>query len=418
MKSKISLIFIVIVFASSSCGLFAQSSSSYSRYGVGDIDYSYSVRRMGMGQLGTSIADVDFISIINPASLYRISKTRIEFSLKYNGTFLGDNLQKSYFAETDFGGFTVGVPLSNTYGIGMAFGLVPFSNVSYDVVENSSSINPLIGDYKIEYSGKGGLSKVFVSSSYLLPIDLAIGASFDYYFGNINYNSRVDFINSSSYSSEYERNYQYRGIGGTFGLISPDISKIFDLTSISDFRLGLSFNLFANINNDTLYTARSVVGLDTLNSGRGELEIPPKLSIGMSFVLSNKYLLSLDYSSQAWSNYKSNGLNSLELRNAYKISSGFEYRPLRELGSTFWEQIILRAGLSYEQTQYLVYSQGINQYSVSLGASLPLSYENTLDIGLMYSRRGSKESNLLQEDIIKLGIGFSLGELWFLRQDK
>ena len=82
MKSKINLIFIVIVFASSGCGLFAQSSSSYSRYGVGDIDYSYSVRRMGMGQLGTSIADVDFISITNPASLYRISKTRIEFSLK------------------------------------------------------------------------------------------------------------------------------------------------------------------------------------------------------------------------------------------------------------------------------------------------------------------------------------------------
>ena len=36
----------------------------------------------------------------------------------------------------------------------------------------------------------------------------------------------------------------------------------------------------------------------------------------------------------------------------------------------------------------------------------------------MYSRRGTKELNLLQEDIIKLGIGFSLGELWFLRQEK
>jgi len=88
------------------------------------------------------------------------------------------------------------------------------------------------------------------------------------------------------------------------------------------------------------------------------------------------------------------------------------------LGSTFWEQIILRAGLSYEQTQYLIYGKGINQYSVSLGVSLPLSNENTLDFGLMYARRGTKELNLLQEDIIKLGIGFSLGELWFLRQDK
>ena len=135
-------------------------------------------------------------------------------------------------------------------------------------------------------------------------------------------------------------------------------------------------------------------------------------------ILSNKYLFSLDYSSQAWKKYLINNVSSFVLRDAYKISCGFEYRPVRELGSTFWEQIIFRTGLSYEQTQYLIYSKGINQYSVSLGASLPLSNENTLDFSLMYSRRGTKELNLLQEDIIKLGIGFSLGELWFLRQDK
>lgn len=418
MKSKINLVLLCVALVSINLDLKAQSSSSYTRFGIGDIDYSYSVRRMGMGQLGTSIADVDFVSILNPASLYRIGKTRIEFSLKYSGTFLADNNQKNYFAETNFEGFTVGVPVSNTYGIGMAFGLVPFSNVSYDVVESAASTDPLIGDYKIEYSGKGGISEVFISSSYLLPIDLAIGASFDYYFGNINYNSRVDFINSSSFSSEYERSYQHRGIGGTFGLISPDISKMFDMKSFSDFRLGLSVNLFSNLTDDTLYTSKSVVGIDTLNSGSGEMNIPAKLSLGMSFVLNKNFLFSLDYSSQAWSKYSSNNSSSAELRDAYKISSGFEYRPPRELGSTFWEQIILRAGLSYEQTQYLIYSRGINQYSVSLGASFPLSYENTLDIGLTYSKRGTKELNLLQEDIIKLGIGFSLGELWFLRQEK
>lgn len=418
MKSKIILILFFVILSLVNCDLFAQSSSSYTRFGLGDVDYSYSVRRMGMGQLGTSVADVDFISIINPASLYKIGKTRIEFSLNYNGTFLSNEIQKNYFAETDFGGFTVGVPISNRYGFGMAFGLVPFSNVSYKVLERASSTNPLIGNYEIEYSGKGGLSKVFVSSSYLLPINMAIGASLDYYFGNINYNSQVNFKNSSSFSSEYERSHQNRAIGGTFGFISPDFSKLLELESISDLRLGLAVNLFSNIKDDTIFTAKSVVGIDTLNSGMGEINIPTRLSLGVSFVLNNKYLFSLDYSAQAWSKYLVNDVSSSVLRNAYKISGGFEYRPVRVLGSTFWEQIILRAGLSYEQTQYLIYDKGINQYSVSLGASLPLSTENTLDVGLMYTRRGTKELNLLQEDIIKLGIGFSLGELWFLRQDK
>lgn len=416
MKFKFIIISMMIsVFAGS---LTAQSSTSYSRFGLGDLDYSFSIRKMGMGQLGTSVADVDFISILNPASLHRIGKTRIEFSLNYHGTFLSDNLQKNYFAEMNFGGFAVGIPISNQYGIGMAIGLVPFSNVSYKVVENLTSAAPLIGDYTIEYSGNGGLSKAFVSTSYSLPFDLSVGASFDYYFGNVNYLSQVDFNNAVSFSSDYKRNYELRGIGGIFGFISPDFSKLLELKSISDFRFGMAANLFSNLKNDTLYTASSVVGIDTLSSGRGEVKIPAKLSLGISFVLSNKFLLSVDYSSQAWSKYKTNDFTPAELRDAYKISGGFEYRPPREIGSTFWEQIILRAGLSYEQSQYLINSKGINQYSVSVGASLPFSYENTLDLGLMYSRRGTKESNLLQEDIIKLGIGLSLGELWFLRQEK
>ena len=81
MKPKYFLILSFVILLAENYHLLAQSSSSYSRYGIGDIDYSYSVRRMGMGQLGTAVADADFISIINPASLYKIDKTRFEKEL-------------------------------------------------------------------------------------------------------------------------------------------------------------------------------------------------------------------------------------------------------------------------------------------------------------------------------------------------
>jgi hypothetical protein len=193
MKLKIVLILLFVIFVLDKSNLIAQSSSSYSRFGLGDIDYSYSIRRMGMGQLGVSIADVDFISTINPASLYSLSKTRIEFCANYNGTFLSSSQQKNYYGRANFGGFAVGIPISNRYGIGIAFGLIPYTNISYKVVESLSSDNPLIGDYNIEYSGKGGLSKLFFASSVSLPLDFSIGASFDYYFGNRTYSSLVSF---------------------------------------------------------------------------------------------------------------------------------------------------------------------------------------------------------------------------------
>ena len=418
MKLKYFLILSFIILFAENYHLLAQSSSSYSRYGIGDIDYSYSVRRMGMGELGTAAADANFISIVNPASLYKIDKTRFEFSLNSEATYLSNSQKTDYYADTDFGGFTFGIPINYRNGIGMAIGVVPFSNVSYEILEPYYPENSIFGDFKIKYTGEGGLSKVFVSSSFTLPMDLSIGASFDYYFGNTSYKARVEFVNSRIFASEYEIIHRNSGIGGTFGLISPDFSRLLSLRAFSDFRIGFAVNLFSNLRDDTLLTSISTFGINTLNQGVGEISIPTKYSLGMSFVLDYKFLICLDYSSQAWSNYLVNNVSSYPLQDAYKISGGFEYLPLNDIGNTFWEQIIFRAGLSYEQTQYIFYDTGINQYSASLGASLPLGTGNTVDIALMYSRRGTKESNLLQEDVIKLGLGLSLGELWFLRQEK
>jgi hypothetical protein len=141
------------------------------------------------------------------------------------------------------------------------------------------------------------------------------------------------------------------------------------------------------------------------------------LNLGTNLVLNNEYLLSLDYSYQPWSEYKFAGSNQPGLRDAYKISSGFEYRPDRQLGATFWEQIIWRAGVSFEQTQYEINNEGINQYSVSGGFSIPVGFENTLDIGLQYALRGTTKSNLFKENIIRLNFGISLGEVWFIRPE-
>ena len=57
---------------------FGQSGSAYTRIGIGDMEYSPSARRLGIGQMGVSVSDPDFISIQNPASLNMLRKTRIE----------------------------------------------------------------------------------------------------------------------------------------------------------------------------------------------------------------------------------------------------------------------------------------------------------------------------------------------------
>ncbi len=395
--------------------IYSQSSSPYSRIGIGDILYAQSARKLGMGQLGTADAEQNFISFYNPATLYNLKRTRIEFNLNYHGSFLSADNISAYYAKAEFGGFSIAFPISERYGIGAAVGLAPYSNVSYDVESFSQSS---IGNYVTAYKGQGGLSKLFVGSSYKLPFDLSIGATFDYYFGNIDYASSITFPDQSNADARYANEYRPKGIGSTVGLLSPDLASAFGMHGITDFRFGLSYNYISDLRTDTVLTSSSTLGIDTVTTGIVNMKIPGRASAGLSFVVNQKYLLTLDYAFQAWEKYTFNNKTQVNLRNSSKISAGFEYTPQISLGTSFWEQIIWRAGLSLEQTQYLVNNEGINQYSVSGGFSLPLSKANTLDLGLQYAIRGTSDPGLYKENILKAYFTVSLGDIWFIREEK
>ena len=398
--------------------LFAQGLSPYTRIGIGDLEYYNTARMLGMGQLGTSLAFKHSLSIINPAGWYRLNTTRLETGVDYNGNFISDNSGSGYYGDARFSGFTFSFPVSTTYGVGVAMGIVPYSRVNYDLSQTPIEFSQSSDMYTISYKGTGGLSKTFIGSSYKLPFDLVIGATLDYYFGDFNFTSVVTPSNPNDISTTFERTYRSGGLGSTFGIISPDIAPLFSSDKIADFRVGLSVNYISNLKTDTLLTSSSSVRTDTMASGSVLMKIPPRISAGFSFVFNQNYLLSFDIASQAWKNFAFNGAETGNLRNASKISAGLEYEPTRGVGSSFWEQIVWRAGLSYDQTQYVINGSGINQFSVAGGFSLPLSYANTLDIGLQYSMRGSSDFGVVKEHTIKLDLGLSLGEIWFIRTER
>ncbi len=393
---------------------FAQSSTPYTRYGIGDLDYANSARRSSIGSLGTAVFDKNFISVLNPASWSEINNTRVEFNSSYYGLFLKTNDINTYYGTFDVKGFNFAFPISEKYGISSAFGLVPYSTVSYNSVVNYSSTNST-DDYSLQYKGEGGLTKLFIGGSYRLPFNLSIGASFDYYFGTLKYFASTNFINSSNLNATYEKKLSPKGLGTTIGLISPDFSSLFGNGVISNFRIGFSLNYIAALSTDTIYSAVSATGIDTVNYGSTDIKIPNRYSVGMALTLNKKFLVSLDYLFQPWSKFVYQNKTSGYLRDASKYSLGFEYDPAYEPGQTFWEQIIWRAGLSFEQTQYFIDGQGINQFTVGGGFSLPLTLENTIDVGINYSMRGTTEFNLIKENLLQINFGISLGDVWFIR---
>lgn len=408
-------IFILLIFVT--VPVFAGGGSLYTRYGLGDLNSPFSARRFAMGELGIALSDKDYLSFINPASLNELRLTRFEGGLLYSGNNAQNSLSSVFHTSINITGLKAGFPIDKSNGISFAVGLVPFSDVGYDVLETQS--DPLVGDHTLEYSGEGGISKFVMGGSYRLPFNFSLGVTYDYYFGRIENNSSAAFSSDSTFGdASFIKETNYHGIGMTAGLISSDLSKIFGTGVFKDFRIGLVYSPAVTLSKDSVDISSTAIGTITTSTGSIKSKLPYRLGVGASFNLLSKYTFTLDYLYQPFSQFTNNNIKSSNLQDYYKMSLGFEFRDSENLSDNFWDHIMLRAGISLEQSQYLIDGYGIKQFSLYGGIALPISFDNTIDLGFQYGRRGTKDNNLLQEDIYKFNITLSLGELWFIRTDR
>ncbi len=404
------IIFSIIVF--STVGLFAQSNSVYSRYGVGDLFYASSATKLGLGNLEISISQSNYLNSSNPATWFSLKSTHFDAGMSTSINNVSDNSNSTSLTSTRFNGFQVGFPFEKDLGITFAVGLLPYSLVNYNVESKTD-------DFTASYKGTGGLSKLFMGISYKLPLEFAIGATFEYYTGNTQYSSNIDFNSSSKLlNSTFNTSYNYKGLGTTLGILSPDFAKLFTINNLSDFRFGATFSTIGKLNTDSSFTALTSIGENKIKYGSSKTKLPSTLGFGLSFKYNGNYLFSLNYLNQNWSKFERNGVVQANLQDLKKYSFGVEYsKELKKFGS-FWELVKYRGGLSFEQSQFAINGNGIDQLGFHAGISFPLGISNSIDFGLMYGVRGTTENNLLKENIIQASVSLNFGELWFVRRER
>jgi len=403
-----------------------QTNSFYSQFGYGELEYSHTARRMGMGELGVTFEDRDFLTSLNPASWNQLRLTRLEVGVTYRGLYAQDKNNTNYFSKSGLSAFMFGIPVQRDYGISAVIGLIPYTTVAYEsILKDQTSAN---STYDVTFRGDGGLSKVFIGSSYRLPYDFKLGASFDYYFGNLNYFTEVNYENALSVPSQFKDKVNGKFLGGTVGLITPSLDSLFGFSSsFRNLKLGFTANFVSEFNIDIISTRLVDTYLDTTDYASQLGNLPVRMIFGIGFNLGKSYQFYLDYLMQSWTSFGSDQIGSgvvswntnknLQIEKVNKIGFGMEYREDPD-GSKFEELFIWRMGLGYENLPFSLNGKKISQFSVSGGVSVPLGRDNTLDFALQYINRGTTENSLVKENIFKVGVGLSFGELWFLRQDK
>ncbi len=309
------------------------------------------------------------------------------------------------------------------------------------------------------------------------PTTLSLGLESSYIFGSVQRASQSSFAEDNFYN-EIANEEHYRGMLLKPGLYFSQVAKvqvdtIYDKKGIvidtlifptHKFNFGLtstgSTKLNADLNQSTGYYSGTGAAMDTsstsLNDGT-QIHLNSTIRFGVSYEkttpyrlykkvkevvtidsLGNKtttmkevgedrtasWKLGTDFWINDWSKYK-NEFDTKSYNNTFGLAVGGEYvKNVRGLGgdTTYTSGIVYRFGVNYETLPYKLNGQSITELGINLGFGLPLSKNKLapakhLNVNFAYVMRGTQSAGLVQENIFKVQLSFSITDnSWFYKR--
>lgn len=433
---KILLAVIAVVL---SMGVQAQNAtnSPYSQYGYGrQADQSNGATK-AMAGLGLGWREGNQVNFSNPASYSSLDSLTFLFDA-------GVSIQVSNFTEgahrlnannSSFD-YVIGAFRAIKH-VGVAFGLMPYSNVGYSFYNNE----PVAGSdvpttsavtYTNTYSGSGGFRQFFlgvgVEPLKLKGTSLSVGANASYLWGsynksivnsysdeNINTLSKFYTCTVNAFKVDFGAQFQQRigkndllTVGGTFSMKQ----KLYGDPQCS----------VISTNSQTSVT----VG-DTLVAN-GSHYTPMTYGVGFVWNHARKIRVGFDYKVEKWGNieypvYKVvNNVPQYDLatnmfKDRQRFVLGGEFCR-NELGRSWFGRIKYRAGLTYS-TPYLKINgmDGPKEMGASIGFGIPITnaYNNrsVLNVSGQWTQVSAK--GLIKENIFCINVGFTFNERWFAK---
>lgn len=433
MIKKLVIVFIA-VFAIQS---FAQegTASPYSFYGIGSLKFKGTVENRSMGGLSIYMDSIH-MNLRNPASyagknLESFGNESRPVKFTVGGTYSSMDLESTNSTDeastTTFDYLALSIPLGK---FGFGFGLMPFTAVGYKLEsldENENIAN--------RFNGQGGVNKVFFGLGYQITDELSIGIDAHYNFGNIQ-NSTIEFrydddgVPLQSQSQENNRS-DLSGLNLNLG-VSYRRMLTEKLELVSAFTFTPESNLtsknersFLTIGQDPRFNRQIQVDLEALGLLETDLTLPSKISIGAGIGQPRKWFAGAEFTSQKTSNFSNpfynftdeSGLPINTYEDATTFSLGGFLIPQYNSFTSYFKRATYRAGLRYEKTGLNIKSESINEFGISFGVGLPVGNGiSNANLGFEIGKRGTTNSNLIQENFINFQLSLSLNDRWFVKR--
>ncbi|TWP24744.1 hypothetical protein ETU10_01940 [Apibacter muscae] len=404
-------------------GLHAQqtSTSPYSSIGLGDEKFSTDITVSSMGGIGTSyISDFNNeANFNNPAANRNLKYT--SFNVSVNTDFINEKTssQSSDRSTTYLSNISVAFPAGEKSRIG--FNLRPYSTLGYnmDLSNNSNGITQ-----NSSLKGRGGLNMFGGFYSYNITQDLSVAAKINYIWGQLKKEEETSIQGANLKSGTFNRK--------DYGYFDYTLALAYRKKFTNDhlIKLGATYTFGRDVNTDvnSLYSTyyynslNEKQSIDTLSYSRGtyDSKIPFSYSLGVAYGKEFKWSLGLDF--------KYINQSKLEIpqenytyNNRYRVALGGWFLPNINGFKSYFEKIIYRYGIYYEETGIELNNQSINQYGITAGLSLPIGKTgkqdpSTLNLGLELGQRGTTSEGLIKENFVNFRIGFNFDDLWFRKR--
>ena len=397
--------------------------SPYSQFGLGILsDQSQSASR-GMNGVGYALRQGNEVNTLNPASYASVDSMTMLFDMGLSGQMThfeeGSVRRNATMASFEYvvGSFRL------MKGLGMSFGVLPFSSVGYDY--QSTTRNLSTGTLQESYSGKGGLHQLMLGMGWQVLKPLSVGANISYLWGSLD---RTVSPVSSSASNTLTKYYST-----TVNSYKLDLGVQWEqrIGRRDRLVLGAVLGLGHNLNNNadmSIVSTNSVSSLTdtTRYSLKNAMELPMTYGVGLSYQYAGKLTLAADVSLQKWGDLKFPGyegdkydLHDGLLKDRKVVNVGVDWLPNPVFqGSRFLERVHYKFGVGYATPYYNINGkEGPKELSVSAGFSLPIinAHNNRSLLSISGQWVRSAADGFITDNTFRINIGITFNERWFMK---
>ncbi|MBI3502419.1 MAG: hypothetical protein HY063_11560 [Bacteroidetes bacterium] len=406
------------------------TNSPYSRFGLGELQYGGFASNIPLGGIYNALRNDTtapyFINTSNPASHSSLRLTAFDFGVRSNFTKLETTGKKFSSNQTALSHMALAFPVTKWWGA--SFGLLPYSSVGYKIHTEQSQDS--IGTVKYSYQGEGGLNQLYFGNGFRIK-NFSLGVNAAYLFGDLVFSSRDSFPSGSGfYNTRFSQTTRVSNFYFTLGTqYKIQLKKNWSLTlgATGGMKSYLKAKRSTFAATYTNYFGVEVMKDTILNDQdvKDTVIIPMMFGGGVVLKKGDKWLFGFDYSLQQWSSFSSLNQAGL-LKNSQRISFGVQYVPNKSAGTkeSYAKKIFYRAGFRYASSYLDLNNVQLKDRAITFGAGFPLKKikvgdtysQSIINVAVELGQFGTTENNLVREKYVKVILGFTLNDKWFIKR--